>query len=587
MAVKTTTDGRMVASIRKAKSAPRGRDRGGIQASDLLAAMTDPVQAAIQNARVEKPRVMIETLRFVRSDNLTAKDMALYEGLFAQARLQGIEKECHRIAIADIAKFVAIKNPERLVESLERISDVRVRYDFVEDGMRRKSTQQLILIEVREQLATGATYLSYSIPEAVRKVVLASRDYAMLEINAFAKFRCRYTSRLYPRLALRAGMHAAVRKPWIIEPKKLAEELGYPMKNFSYGVFKRDVLTPAMADMAYPNVTRFAVSMEAPRGTGRGRSVDRITFHVTDAIRRIDEHKAATLSRRGMAAVRATDQALEPDELPSTLVVARAVTATGLDERVLSEGWRSAYERAKADPAREVLLGLEGWSLINLVKQNGVGSGFSLWAELAAKAPVIPTTRPMSPSASSSPRSSDAPLGVKPAKTPEDSEAKNRRIAERFADDILNQLDGYMIGREIKGHFDANHFVRWCDPEVPPWSCAAGRMKHYGLLERALEILQRTDDNHRRRSLFNLATAVKAWNFFRLTQIAGAIVKDAESRNGAGASAVAVRAYFPAGCTPTLQVTEASAEYDFADPVYVSNAISWDDRADFDMARPD
>ena len=487
MTVKMTTDGRMVTSVRKSRNAPRGEDRGGIQASDLLAAMTDPSQAMIQNARVEKPRVMIETLRFVRSDNLTAKDMALYEGLFAQARLQGIEKESHRIALADIAKFVAIKNLDRLVECLQRICDVRVRYDFVEGGIRRRSTLPLIIAEVREQLATGVAYLSYSIPEAVRKVVMASRDYAMLEINAFAKFRCRYTSRLYPRLALRAGMHAALRRPWVIEPRKLAEELGYPMQSFSYGIFKRDVLMPALADMAHPNVTRFTVSMEAPRGGGRGRSVDRITFHVTDAARRMEEHKAATLSRRGMAAVRKCDQNLEPDELPSTLVIGRAMTATGLDEMVLSEGWRSAYERAKADPGREIVPGLQGWFLIALVKKNGVGAGFSLWAELTAKVSVIPTTRLIWPSASSSPPSSDAQREVKSAKTPENIEARNRRIAESFADDILNQLDGYMVGREIKGHFDASHFVRWCDPELPPWSCAADHMKQYGLLSRALE----------------------------------------------------------------------------------------------------
>jgi hypothetical protein len=179
----------------------------------------------------------------------------------------------------------------------------------------------------------------------------------------------------------------------------------------------------------------------------------------------------------------------------------------------------------------------------------------------------------------------DDPPATKPVRTPDAIEARSHRIANSFADDILNQLDGFAVGREIKGHFDAAHFVRWCDPEVPPWSCAADHMKQSGLLSRALEILQRsTDDNHRRRSLFNLATAIKAWDFFKLTQIAGAIVKDAENRTRRIMPPVPGRVHIPRGFVATRQVTEVSTEYDVIDPAYVAGAISWDDRAESDMA---
>ncbi|MBZ9798726.1 replication initiation protein [Mesorhizobium sp. ES1-4] len=525
---------------------------------------------------------MIETLRF-RNDVLTAKDKALYEMMLAYARMDGIEKPRHSIAVADLSKFVDVKNLDRLVESLERISDVKVTYDFVEDGERCCSKHQLIVSEVREQLSTGVAHLSYSIPEAIRKVILASRDYAMLEINAFSKFKCRYTSMLYQRLAYRAGMDAAVRKPWAIEPAKLAEELGYPMKNFSFGVFRRDVLLPALADMASPNITRFTVKMDAPRGSGRGRSVKMITFRVTDTWKRMEERRAATLSPQGMKAIRQADATLGHDELPSNAVVARAVTATGIDEITLSDGWRAAYERAKADPKGEAFPGLESWMLLDAVKKSGVGAGFYMFAEAAAEASVIPTNR--LPVKAAPAAAEQAP--VRTVRTPEETEARQREIAAKFAGDILDQLAGFHSGREFKASFAADHFVRHCDHEIAPWACAADYMQEFSLLSNALRALRRVDDATRRRSLSNLAYAIKAWDFYKLTQIAGAVVKSSKAGTAMTPPPAPGRIHRLKGFIPTRQLTEASAEYDFVDPAYAAGAVQWDDRAEVDMRPSD
>src|SRR5690606_36233784 len=125
-------------------------------------------------------------------------------------------------------------------------------YDFLDEEVRRRGAMPLILAEVAEDLRSSTAVLTYAIPGPIRRVVMATRDYALLEINAFARFRNKYTGRLYQRLAYRAGMDDLLRKPWTVTPLQLAKELGYPLAKYGtlhYGSFIRRCLKPAIDEI--------------------------------------------------------------------------------------------------------------------------------------------------------------------------------------------------------------------------------------------------------------------------------------------------------------------------------------------------
>lgn len=393
------SDGREVVHVRKSRRPVRGEDRKGIRAADLMKALTDPIEAMKTSPMTEKPRVLIETVRVVGEDLMTAHDTAIYERLLAHARDEGIDQDSHEIAVSALTKYLEVRNVDRIVESLERITRTVVRYDIQDEEIRRRGAMPLILAEVAEDLRSGTATLTYAIPGPIRRVVLAARDYAWLEINAFAGFKCRYSGRLYQRLALRAGYDDALRKPWEISPLQLATELGYPLERdgtLHYASFVRRCLEPAMTDIK-ECVTRFAASWEVGRrGEGRGRPVETLIFTVTASRKRFEEHRAAYLSRPGLAESRADDPDHSDGELPGMLFIGRAMTLTGRDEFTLIREWKAALKEAKANPSGHVNgVGMQGGFLLSVLKKEGVGAAFAMWSEMlpaAAKASLKETS---------------------------------------------------------------------------------------------------------------------------------------------------------------------------------------------------
>ena len=389
MAVTTTADGRAIVHVSKRKIPILGKHRKGIQASDLMTALTDPMEGLKQSPRVEKPRVLIETMRVVGDDIMTAHDNAIYEFLFANARENGIDKESHVIAVKNMMKFLEVRHVDRIVESLERITRTVVRYDIRDDEVRRRGSMPLILAELTEDLRSGTATLTYAIPAPIRRVVLAARDFAMLEIDAFAQFSSRYTGRLYPRLALMAGMDAPLRKPLEITPAKLAAELGFPLEKdgtLLYSSFLRRCLKPTMDDIE-THVRRFTVNMKEVRGNGRGRPVEKLVFTTTSTSKRFEESKASSLNHRAVAAIRSTDDRHHVSELPGTLAIGKAVTRTGIDEFTLNAEWRDVLAQAKSDPSA-ILGGVAAGDLLQVLAKDGVGAAFAMWSE-TLKADVV------------------------------------------------------------------------------------------------------------------------------------------------------------------------------------------------------
>ncbi|MBW8908203.1 MAG: replication initiation protein [Mesorhizobium sp.] len=401
MAVQTTTDGRIVTYVSKRKKPLLGADIKGIQAYHLDSALTEKDEKVRQSPQHKKPVELIESMRIVGKDELTARDQAVYEMMLSSARDGGIEKEQHVLGVSDIMRYLEVDHVDRVIESS---------YCLTGDGKRSRGKFSLADYDVTEELRSGTAILTYSIPPAVRKMVLESTSYALLDINVFAKFRCRYAPRLYQRLAKRAGQHKKMRKPWVIDPQELADELGYPYKSWNFRHFQRDVLVPALKDIA-DCVGRFGVHMPKPaRSNTRGGRVKQICFVISDRQKESKEIQASAILPGEKYLIQAPDAAHLPNELPSAAAVARAVTLSGHDPVELSKAYRLVLDKAKADPDANVSgsgLPIQGAMILWLAK-DGADEAFLIWAKTLQPGSKLETWRGPGPD----PKAAAAPIVV-------------------------------------------------------------------------------------------------------------------------------------------------------------------------------
>jgi hypothetical protein len=370
----------------KEKSGIPATLRKGVQASDPLAAISNLIAAERQGARSDKPRSLIESIRYVGGNNLQARDHALYEQLYAWARLHGIEREEHEITAEDMAGYLEIDHLDRIRDSISRILDMRVSYDFVDsDGNRRRGEKvPLLIAETSVHLKSGTSKFVFSIPPMIRRYVAASTDWTWLELSAFPHFKSKYSSTFYQRCALIAGYDRRYRHPWTVTPAELCEILGYQPKKFDFGVFSRDILTPVLQDVAQ-HVKRFTVRMDEPtRATGgRGRAVVGLTFHIepVEEQKPANEYQAARLSADDLAAIRNIGADLAPEERPGSLVVGQAVTITGHKVTTLLRAWAADIRSAKANPNEQLSSGMQGGFVLYVLQREGVGEAFLMWAK--------------------------------------------------------------------------------------------------------------------------------------------------------------------------------------------------------------
>ena len=152
-------DGTVVPFVARMGGKKPGGSRKGYHAGDLLAAMTG-AEESTPWPTVEKPKVLIESIRVVGPDDLTARDQAVYEFLLATARAKGMEKEKHTVPLKKVMEYLDVDSVERVVESLDRIARTVVKYDLRDDEMRRRGWLHLIQAEVTEDLGTGKADLT-------------------------------------------------------------------------------------------------------------------------------------------------------------------------------------------------------------------------------------------------------------------------------------------------------------------------------------------------------------------------------------------------------------------------------------------
>lgn len=375
-----------IASQLSGKNIVRGRNRRGIRSGDWEKE-TSSDRHFLDNPQAEKARVLVETAAVIGADLLTAQDIALHEYLLACARRKGLDKARHKISMKALTGYLGITKPERVWDSLERLMATIVRYHIIDPTTsRRVCLPMLQQVAMSTNRITDKTVIDYAIPGVIRDAILESRAYTWIDINTFPKFRCKYSGRLYPKLALMAGYDHRVRKPWTPTIDELAQFIGYakPGDAVHAGSFFR-MLDKALAEIA-EHVTRFEVVCVKPKRAahGQGRPLAG-TFYITTSstTRSVYSYKPAFLGPSQIGQIEDRRYTLLEDrEHPPVKYFAQAQVMTGFPAEELSNRWRRDVIGGRLDP--EVRIGaMTGALLTSVLDDEGIRNAFRFWIGMA------------------------------------------------------------------------------------------------------------------------------------------------------------------------------------------------------------
>lgn len=371
---------------------PTGAMRCGVHGD--LKALLDPTSEAAAKVAMDMPAVMIKTIRYVGSpegaspaDAMGVKAHALYSYLVASARLDLATETSFQVAYDDAKKFLQIERTDRLREYMEALNRTMVSYDFTEKDGVRNVGESIQLLSCRTRIMPdGKRYIRYSMPDDVRTVILAAKSYTWEELAAFSKFSSKYAPRLYPILALRAGMSFEKPHPLVFETEELAAQLGwvYEPGKFKFSHFEARCLLPALADVK-ENVKRFRVLEYKPiHADTRGRPVVRISVTVSQAERPLGERQktetSATEKRILIALMERRGLSMQT-EVPAIDTLARAATVLETTTIEVAKRWADVLERARLVP--QLPFGTQGdaigQDILDVLESRGVGAAFGIW----------------------------------------------------------------------------------------------------------------------------------------------------------------------------------------------------------------
>jgi len=513
------------AHIRKRKTRSPVPD---VKAGRLVDALLSDHEMARQAPSVPKPAKMIEKIRIIGDDVLTATDEAVYQLFLAWSRREGIERETHEIPFEAVRSYTRTARTDDLIESFKRLAVTTVIYDIRDDHTRRRGIVPLASTELTEDLLNGTAIVSFSLPVYIRDLMLSARSHAYLELRAFPHFKCRYTSRLYQRLALRAGYDVEVQQPWVIDPAKLAAEIGFKFTGaFRYIDFKRNCLIPALSDIEQ-HVRKFGVEIIETKAeaSGRGRPcIGKITFVTTpkDYIAPLASLKSTKISSIEMTMITADDPVIERDFIPSPAAVSRVVHTLGHRYRPaqIEDSWRAAIEELSDGATTTSSQGDMDWLRDEIVSHD-TDDVFYRWALRTDKSGAFPKRisrspdyRPLTPITHiEDGREVDTPRSQM---TDEQHDLRARDWAFREIDSMLEAVDG--------GSFYKPVIRSYCSSDLTSWTWVREKI---GIedkrLPRCLQILAGQDYAQQCRTLRNLGLAALESNFEKILQISSAVI---------------------------------------------------------------
>ncbi|RVL94717.1 replication initiation protein [Sinorhizobium meliloti] len=371
---------------------PTGATRCGVHGN--LEALLDPTSAEAAKVAMDMPAVMIRTIKYLGSSEgsspaqaMGVKAHALYAYLMASARLELANATNFLVPYEDAKKFLQIERTDRLREYMTALNRTMVSYDFTEKDGVRNIGDSIQLLSCRTRIMPdGKSYIKYSMPDDVRTVILAAKSYAWEELAAFSKFSSKYAPRLYPILALRAGMSFEQPHPLVFETEELAAQLGWTHEpgKLKFSHFEARCLLPALADIK-EHVQRFQVLECKPiHADTRGRPVIRISFTVSHAIRPLEERQKmeTSASEKGILQALMERRGLSMQtEIPAIDTLARAATVLDTTTIKVAERWANVLARAREVPALPFGATGDGigQDILDTMESRGVGAAFGMW----------------------------------------------------------------------------------------------------------------------------------------------------------------------------------------------------------------
>lgn len=352
-----------------------GSVRKGIRGDIRLVHSTDrPDQekeptAAREAALITSVRYYGEREGDSPAEAMTATSAALYEYLMARGRPTLEQNDTFMVSYADAKAYLQIDKTSRLLKCMSALCSTWVSYEFMDkdDGYRMIGRRVQLLNCLEAIPASGERYIAVEMYPSVRKAILESEVYAHLELGAFPRFSSKYTSRLYPRLALMAGRDQ--RPPFRWTPEELAEIVGWkPTGNFKFSNFESRVLQPVLADLK-EHVRRFGVSCEYVRAATRGRPVSEIVITVGKAMKTSDEYQKSSMTRSDRTTVGKIATAAAVDiatQMPGEDTLRRAATRLQTPVTAVAALWTDAF----AEPL-----------IMSMLERDGLESAFEQWLQ--------------------------------------------------------------------------------------------------------------------------------------------------------------------------------------------------------------
>lgn len=231
-----------------------------------------------------RPSEMLDGINITSRDLLTADDTAIHELLIAAAYEKDVDmaSEWNTIEVSTALNFLG-KSARRdaLKSSLRRLAATTVNYGKKAD----RCYEDVPLLVSWLESSNNEDIIKYSLPEPIKALMRAMPSYAYLEMAVLAQMKSRYSLRLYKKLTL-----AASKKKWqpgeenlvIVSgtTEEVAAWVGFEPENgkITQGKLRERVLNHAERD--FYNIRRFSTLIKEIRGSGRGKPVERIEFHI-------------------------------------------------------------------------------------------------------------------------------------------------------------------------------------------------------------------------------------------------------------------------------------------------------------------
>ena len=394
------------------KFADRPNRRLNVRAADLLAALMSEAEMERQDPTNPNPKLMLERLRVVGEDKLTAMDGALFQLFLTWARHKGFDQRVHEIDGEVVRTYLKTTRWIDVERSVGRLRESRVAFDIRTPMFREAGEVPPVIVHTRTELKPKFKHsLIFEFPSILTKVLKAAHRYSYLELRAFPLFSSKYSGRLYGLLASNARL-----KTFTVSPEELAADLGWNPPTWHYGSFRQRCLDPALEDIRQ-NVRRLwlaeedvdetnpelgrRVKVTEDREAGRGRRVKTLTVEIFTEAPRMIETKTVRVPEALAARIAERDLVHPPGMIPSVRLLSRAcrlllpkTTDRGHRRRrpmLVDEAWRRTLDHARLGIGGEDLafdlVHLQGKALVHAIETTGIEAAFMRWLRGEVAAP--------------------------------------------------------------------------------------------------------------------------------------------------------------------------------------------------------